>query len=130
MRATLSPDIEILRAAIAALPPPAPGSRRTYPAAIRKAAFRLLDQGTSFKSLSRGTGLRVDVLKRWEHAARTRQTAKVQPAPRVFAIEDAIPATVAPTTATADMTQPRSMAPLRLQLGAFIVTVALADGGL
>jgi hypothetical protein len=131
MQATLSQDIQTLREAITALPAPAPGSRRTYPAAIRTQAARLLEQGVALKFLSRGTGLRVDLLKRWGRAARVKESANVRPAPRVFAIEQPTHAAPVSTMLHAPMTPPPPPPPppepLRLQLGAFVVTVTLAE---
>lgn len=75
-------------------------------------------------AVARATGLRTDVLKRWERSSRTPQAARkertVHPEPRVLEVV-AVPTAPAPVAAATPV-------PLRMQIGAFVVTVSLAPG--
>jgi len=131
-----SPDVEALREAVALVREQAGGRRCRFPASVRSQAVSLLNQGASAASVAREAGLRVDVLHRWARRVgggpTSRATPKstqparrraVHPAPRVFAVEAAAKASRAATKPP-----PSAEAPLRLQVGVFVVTVSLATG--
>ena len=122
---TYANEVEALRSAVAAVREQAGGRRCNFPKPIRRQAVALLDQGAAATSLARATGLRADVLRRWERRSRVgkkpppvKAQQAVEPAPRVFAVE-------APHREPAAATE---VPPLRLQVGAFVITVALATG--
>jgi transposase-like protein len=128
MSPQLSHEVEALREAVTLVREQAGGRRCRFPRSIRERAVSLLEQGASTLSLARATGLRVDALQRWSRRPRGSKARKVvaephqalprqavHPQPRVFAV-DAAPAAPAPSAG----------APLRLQFGAFVVTVSLA----
>lgn len=132
----LSHDVEALREAVALVREQAGGRRCRFPASVREQAVSLLDQGASAASLARKAGLRVDVLQRWARRAgagpsprprakspRPASRRAVHPAPRVFAVEAAAKESLA-----ASEPPPAAGPPLRLQVGAFVVTVSLARG--
>jgi|SRR6478672_4695820 len=128
-----SHDVEALREAVTLVREQAGGRRCRFPGTIRDQAVSLLEQGVSTASLAHATGLRVDVLQRWARRPRGSKARKVvaearpasprqavRPEPRVFAVDATPTAPAAPAAAAGS--------PLRLQLGAFIVTVSLATG--
>ena len=131
-----SHDVEALREAVALVRERAGGRRCRFPAPVRAQAVSLLDQGASAASLARKTGLRVDVLQRWARRSGGGQAPRltpkstqpasrraVHPAPRVFAVEAAAKESLA-----VKEPPPAAGPPLRLQVGAFVVTVSLATG--
>jgi transposase-like protein len=131
-----SHDVEALRKAVALVREQAGGRRCRFPASVRAQAVSLLNQGASAASVARKAGLRVDVVQRWARRAGgglvprpTPNSTKpaprraVRPAPRVFAVEAAAKESLAATEPP-----PAAGPPLRLQVGAFVVTVSLATG--